>query len=973
MTAPPAKVLLDLSEDEDVLTERTGQGDVDIADLLNAVRSCSGLDKTAAVTAMDNLVCRFVCRFNHAPAKVSLIASIADVVDTWGSTAGNWPLRMHLTGLMLELLPRHATVEPPSPLAGQLAAMLQDAVTGVGEKGWMAYMNIVRMLDILLHRDDPELAVAVLRRHGIPALVAKALWHALERQEADAKQAAQEKGTADLIYDFTRPHITDIGMCAGVLIALVQPDDFSDTTNGIQVKLAQPAALDSALALLELATTACRALPFANADFGANLESSIALVSALLRVSTWHEGCDASLGKSNSLKSSPSWVAGVIKDGLLRNLGHPSWLKDMTTYLSLLGNVGLASDPNTMRVTVVACFQGIKLEELLQHNERAQHVDVTLAPSLGDNSMSDAVAAEGPSASCDALLAPYVFSCVITWQNSDRLQPYPPSAVDPGADSSRQSELVELAIFEGWLGLVTAGELQCDIVPVIMRWLVSEEGSGEPLDTKTTKLWECAGQLATCHESWDAMRAAGTLSRALGVLYVASKMPDRGQAYSAALTFISRVTADPRAMEDGDAPIGFSWNAASSLGWEELFAAEPGEAGANMGKEDTGTLLMGCFGSSSELLINALYPLVHPEDWKDASSLVQARFATDSSLQAASRLLEVSATAASNVCLAEGVADVRSNLYASVALLTCLLAGYKRHGCNSAVPPHRLADAHRESVELVVTAMHQNANVSVGSETWEMHLQCGCRFLAELVAAYDSLISGIGGPEDNARRLAKVYTAGTCRRLLEPDAQALLEYWLREFESQAAEAEAEAAAATLLREEEEEEAVCKAAKRKKQAKRKQKKGKQREVNSMVAAARSLAPTSEDVAIKGLFSPAAEVRQLPIAPASAALQSTEAACPVAAQGDVPAPQAAPSELRHSRLTAEEMECPITQVVMSDPVIAADGHTYERSAIEEWYSRHDTSPMTNDVVESKLLISNMLMRRLIASYRAQQHAL
>lgn len=30
--------------------------------------------------------------------------------------------------------------------------------------------------------------------------------------------------------------------------------------------------------------------------------------------------------------------------------------------------------------------------------------------------------------------------------------------------------------------------------------------------------------------------------------------------------------------------------------------------------------------------------------------------------------------------------------------------------------------------------------------------------------------------------------------------------------------------------------------------------------------------------------------------------------------------------------EALECPITHELMSDPVVAADGHTYERAAIQ-----------------------------------------
>lgn len=33
---------------------------------------------------------------------------------------------------------------------------------------------------------------------------------------------------------------------------------------------------------------------------------------------------------------------------------------------------------------------------------------------------------------------------------------------------------------------------------------------------------------------------------------------------------------------------------------------------------------------------------------------------------------------------------------------------------------------------------------------------------------------------------------------------------------------------------------------------------------------------------------------------------------------------------------ELVCPITQEVLKDPVVAADGHTYERASLLTWYS-------------------------------------
>jgi hypothetical protein len=44
--------------------------------------------------------------------------------------------------------------------------------------------------------------------------------------------------------------------------------------------------------------------------------------------------------------------------------------------------------------------------------------------------------------------------------------------------------------------------------------------------------------------------------------------------------------------------------------------------------------------------------------------------------------------------------------------------------------------------------------------------------------------------------------------------------------------------------------------------------------------------------------------------------------------------------------EEFVCPITQDVMTFPVLCSDGFIYEKAAIEEWLvSRKKTSPMTN----------------------------
>lgn len=61
----------------------------------------------------------------------------------------------------------------------------------------------------------------------------------------------------------------------------------------------------------------------------------------------------------------------------------------------------------------------------------------------------------------------------------------------------------------------------------------------------------------------------------------------------------------------------------------------------------------------------------------------------------------------------------------------------------------------------------------------------------------------------------------------------------------------------------------------------------------------------------------------------------------------------------------MICPITQSVFVDPVVAPDGHTYERSAIKKWFAMgKNTSPVTNEsFVGSPRLLPNHGLRNTI----------
>ena len=63
----------------------------------------------------------------------------------------------------------------------------------------------------------------------------------------------------------------------------------------------------------------------------------------------------------------------------------------------------------------------------------------------------------------------------------------------------------------------------------------------------------------------------------------------------------------------------------------------------------------------------------------------------------------------------------------------------------------------------------------------------------------------------------------------------------------------------------------------------------------------------------------------------------------------------------------------QDVMEDPVLAADGYTYERSAIERWFrAGHRSSPMTNAVLTSTTLHSNHALRSATAQFLSQLDA-
>ncbi|CAG9312010.1 unnamed protein product [Blepharisma stoltei] len=62
------------------------------------------------------------------------------------------------------------------------------------------------------------------------------------------------------------------------------------------------------------------------------------------------------------------------------------------------------------------------------------------------------------------------------------------------------------------------------------------------------------------------------------------------------------------------------------------------------------------------------------------------------------------------------------------------------------------------------------------------------------------------------------------------------------------------------------------------------------------------------------------------------------------------------------------CPITQEIMINPVVAADGHSYEKEAILKWFKTgHLTSPLTNEKLSSFSVIDNFRLKAIIKDFK------
>jgi hypothetical protein len=60
--------------------------------------------------------------------------------------------------------------------------------------------------------------------------------------------------------------------------------------------------------------------------------------------------------------------------------------------------------------------------------------------------------------------------------------------------------------------------------------------------------------------------------------------------------------------------------------------------------------------------------------------------------------------------------------------------------------------------------------------------------------------------------------------------------------------------------------------------------------------------------------------------------------------------------------DDLICPITFRIFRDPVIAGDGHVYERAAIVRWIAEHGTSPLTRQPLNLNELQADDYLRNL-----------
>lgn len=71
-------------------------------------------------------------------------------------------------------------------------------------------------------------------------------------------------------------------------------------------------------------------------------------------------------------------------------------------------------------------------------------------------------------------------------------------------------------------------------------------------------------------------------------------------------------------------------------------------------------------------------------------------------------------------------------------------------------------------------------------------------------------------------------------------------------------------------------------------------------------------------------------------------------------------------------SKTLMCPITNDILRKPVVAADGFTYERSAIIRWLMSKNKSPLTGNPLTDQTLRTNHNIKQILDALKAEQSA-
>ncbi|CAF4217407.1 unnamed protein product, partial [Adineta steineri] len=74
----------------------------------------------------------------------------------------------------------------------------------------------------------------------------------------------------------------------------------------------------------------------------------------------------------------------------------------------------------------------------------------------------------------------------------------------------------------------------------------------------------------------------------------------------------------------------------------------------------------------------------------------------------------------------------------------------------------------------------------------------------------------------------------------------------------------------------------------------------------------------------------------------------------------------ASLNDTRTSDNSLLCPLTLELFRNPVLAQDGHTYERVAIEEWIRKTGSSPLTRQPLSLEHLYPNLVVKKIIDNF-------